>query len=389
MPRSTGRRTHGKHRPVEIIAADTPALRREFVRCAAWFYRDLPAWVPPLESEQLRLLDPARSEFLAEPGNAAAWFLARRDGRTIGRIGAFRNAPHLSTHRDGAGFFGFFECVNEQPVAAALLQTAGDWLRAQGLTTLRGPANFNIHEEAGVLLDSFDMQPMLGMTYTPAYYAPLLEACGMQRCRDLYVYRVTREAARLDRLDRLASLANRIEGLSIRPVNLATSALPNEARIFAAVWIDAWQDNWGAVPIPEKEFRSMYERYRIFLIPELVYLAEVNGEPAAAFVMLPDMNVLIKRIGGRLWPFGWLTLLLRRRSITRYRTLMMGVRPKFRRLGLPLLFIERAYRELLRRGVTEVEFSWILEDNRETRGLIERIGGHRAQTLRLYEKALP
>lgn len=372
---------------VEIIAVENADQRRAFVRSAARFYHEHPAWVPPLESDHLRLIDPARSEFLHTPGNAMAFFLARRDGAAVGRIGAFRNEAHLATHGDGAGFFGFFECEDNTETARALLARAEAWLAAQGLRTARGPANFTIQEEAGVLLDGFEHQPMAGMAYTPPGYARLIEAAGYGRCRDLLVYRMDAKTARFDQVERIVAAATRRPGLTIRPLNM--KRIPEEAKFFAQVFAEAWRDNWGVVPISAQEFREAYERYRLFLVPELAWLAEVDGEPAAVMVTMPDMNVLIKRIGGRLWPLGWLRLLLGRRGVTRFRTFMLGVRPAYRRLGLPLAFLAKTRAELLKRGPTLLEFSWVLEDNWETRGLIERLGGWRAQTLRLYEKTLP
>lgn len=372
---------------VQIDPVVTTRQQKEFVRCAAQFYRELPAWVPPFEPDLRRLLDPRRSDFFRVPGNDAAFFLARRDGRVVGRIAAIRNAVHLEANHDGAGFFGFFECEDNPDTARALLRQAEVWLAERGLRSSRGPANFNVQEEAGVLLDGFELQPMLGMTYTPAYYRTLLEAAGYAPCRDLLVYRVVPAAARMDQFDRIAAAAERSHtGMHVRPLNMA--ALDREAVILERVFADAWRNNWGVVPISAEEFWTLYRRYQLFLIPELIFIAEIDGEPAGAIITMPDLNVIIKQAGGRLWPFGWWKLLRGRRHITRYRTMMMGVRPQFQRTGLPLVFLQRTKCELLRRGASLVEFSWILEDNHSTRSIIERIGGQRVQTLRLYEKAL-
>jgi GNAT superfamily N-acetyltransferase len=374
-------------RMLEISPVVTAKDVKEFVRCAAQFYIDRPAWVPLFEPEAIRLLDERENEYFHVQGNRAAFFLARRDGRVVGRIAAFRNAVHLEANHDDAGFFGFFECENDIETAKALLAQAESWLSSQGLKFSRGPANFNVQEEAGVLLDGFDVQPMLGMAYTPPYYKDLIEAAGYAACRDLLVYRLTPEMARFDQLDRIAAAAQHsIPGLTVRSINL--NDLASDAKIFARVFADAWHDNWGVVPISEKEFLLLYQRFRFFLIPEMVYVAEVNGEPAGAFVTMPDLNVLMKEIHGRLWPFGWWNLLTGRHRVTRYRTMMMGVRPQFRQLGLPLIFINRCRQELLRRKFTEVEFSWVLEENRMTRRLVERIGAKTVQTLRVFEKTL-
>ena len=157
----------------------------------------------------------------------------------------------------------------------------------------------------------------------------------------------------------------------------------------AQIFAEAWRDNWGAQPITQAEFLKYARDYRLFLDPELILLAERDGEPLGMIVAIPNMNELVQRIRGRLWPFGWWRLLTQRKRVTTVRLFLLGVRPQARLLGLPILFI-RHYHELLTRSshFREIEFSWILEDNHDTIALIERVGGFRVQTLRLYEKGL-
>ena len=331
------------------------------------------------------MLDPKRGEFFRH-GNTGALFVARRNGAIVGRIAALRNEAHLRAHHDGAGFFGFFECADDVEAATALLRTAEEWVCRTGLSELRGPANFNIQEEAGVLLDGFDHAPMVGMTWTPPYYRTLIEQGGYTKVKDLLVYRMDRVSMKPDRLDRVAAAALRRPEIVVRPLDLRQ--LQREGEFFERVFSEAWQENWGMVPISAQEFREAYERYRFFIVPELALLAEVGGEPAGVMLTMPDMNVLLHRMNGRLLPAGFLRLLFGRRKIDRYRVFMLGVRPQFRRLGLPLVLLSRCRAELLRRGAQLAEFSWILEDNHELRGLIERVGGYRMQTLRLYGKSL-
>ncbi len=373
---------------IEITAVESRAQRAEFIRVPWRLHAGQPAWVPPLIADQRRALDPRRGDFFLA-GNTGALWLARRDGEIVGRIAAFRNETHLRAHGDGVGFFGFFESVDDLEVTRKLLDVAEQWLRRAGLTTMRGPANFNIQEEAGVLLDAFELQPMVGMNWTPPYYRTLLEGAGYGPCRDLRVYRMgweTEKRAETERLQRVAMLAEKRGGVHVRTLDLKN--LAREAKHLAVVFGEAWHDNWGHVPISEQEFLTLYQRYRTLLVPELILLAEVDGEPAGAWVAMPDFNVPIKAINGRLWPLGWWHLLRARHTVTRYRTMMTGVRPQFRRLGLPLIFVARCRAELARRRATEVEFSWILDDNVEVTTVLERLGATCVQTLRLYEKAL-
>lgn len=369
---------------VRVDVVRTKGEREQFLRVPWAIYRGEPAWVPPLLMDQRELTDPKRGPFFRE--SAGEFFVARRGGEAVGRIAAFENRPHLQAHQDGAGFFGFFESPDDPEVAGALLRTAEDWLRGRGLKVARGPANFSIYEEAGVLLDGFEHAPMAGMTYTARWYPRLLEAAGYRKAKDLYVYRVTRETARFDRIERLAEIAGRVPNLRVR--NLDMKQLRREADFLATVYAEAWRENWGQVPISAQEFYEAYERYKFFIRPELVYLAEIDGEPAGYFVAMPDMNELLKKMNGRLLPTGIFRLLFGRGSIRGYRVFMTGVRPKFRRVGLPLIFLARSREVFDRDAASVVEFSWILEDNHEAIAFLERIGALRVQTLRLYEKAL-
>lgn len=358
---------------VRVTPVRSRADREAFLRVPWRLYRDQPAWVPPLLLDQRELIDPKRGPFFKT--SQGEFFLARRGAEVVGRIAAFENRPHLEAHADGAGFFGFFESPDDPAVSDALLRAAEEWLGGRGLTVARGPANFSIYEEAGALLDGFEHAPMAGMAYTLPYYPALLERAGYRKAKDLFVYRIAREQARMDRIARLAQAAERLGAVTVR--NLDMSRLRDEAEFLARVYAEAWSDNWGQVPISADEFHDAYRRYKFFIRPELVYLAEIDGEPAGYFVAMPDMNALLAKMNGRLLPRGWFHLLFGRRGIRRFRLFMMGVRPKYRRVGLPLIFLRRCHEELERQGAELLEFSWVLEDNHEVIAVLERIGAVR------------
>jgi hypothetical protein len=216
----------------------------------------------------------------------------------------------------------------------------------------------------------------------------LLEAAGYAKAKDLEVWRINRDSWREDEFRRMCRVAERVaQGVTIRPINMRD--LPNESERMAKIFAEAWRDNWGAQPITQAEFLKYASQYRLFIDPELILLAERDGEPLAMMVAIPNVNEIIQRIDGRMLPLGWLHLLLGRKRVTGIRLFLLGVRAEARRLGLPVLFIKR-YHELLNASprLQQMEFSWILEDNHETLALIKRFGGWRAQTLRLYEKPL-
>ncbi len=372
--------------PVRIVPVRDRSAREVFLRLPARFYRGLPAWVPPLLEDVRPQLDPAKGDFFQH--STGEFFLAYRGAEPVGRIAALHNRRHLAAHADGAGFFGFFECENDPATAAALLGAAEVWLRDQGLKVARGPANFSVQDEAGILLDGFEHAPMAGMGYTPPYYRGLLEAAAYGKAKDLFVFRLGAADFKSEPFDRMCAVADRAaQGVTVRPLNMRD--LPAEAGRMARIFAEAWRDNWGAQPITQAEFLKYASAYRLFIDPELILFAERDGEPLGMMVAIPNMNEIIQRIGGRLWPLGWWALLTQRKRVTGLRLFLLGVRKESRRMGLPILFIRRYHQLLIRAPhLRQMEFSWILEDNHETIALIERIGGWRAQTLRLYEKAL-
>lgn len=362
------------------------ADRETFLRLPWRFYRDHPAWVPPLLADVKAQLDPAKGDFFRH--SEGELFLARSGGEVVGRIAAFHNRRHLAAHADGAGFFGFFECVDDDGVAGALLAAAESWLRGRGLRVARGPANFSIQDEAGVLLDGFEHAPMAGMGYTPPYYRALLEAAGYAKAKDLEVWRMDRGSWRADQFERMSRAVQRVaKGVTIRDINMKD--LDREAERMAQIFAEAWRDNWGAQPITKEEFLKYSKQYRLFIDKRLILLAEKDGEPLGMMVAIPNLNEVVKRIDGRLLPLGWWHMLRGRNTVSTIRLFLLGVRGKARRLGLPILFIKR-YHEIINDAtrLQQMEFSWILEDNHETKALIERFGGWRAQTLRLYERPI-
>lgn len=380
------RRRENRRAMIEVLPVRTARERKRFLNFAEEIYRDIPAWVPPLQMDVLSQIDPDKSDFFKH--STGEFFMAWREGKPVGRIAALHNTKHLAANADGAGFFGFFECEDNPATAKVLLDTAENWLRERGLTVARGPANFSVQDEAGVLIDGFQYTPMTGMGYTPPYYRELLEAAGYTKAKDLYVFRSSREAWKDEQFDRVRAVAHRMaKGVTIRPLNMKD--LPAEAARMELIFAEAWRENWGAQPLTQKEFLKYAQEFRLFIDPELILFAEYDGEPMGMVVAIPNMNEIIQRIGGRLLPFGWWTLLTKRKQVTGVRLFLLGVLKPARRLGLPILFILRIYDIISKNPhYREVEFSWILEDNHETIAAINRTGADRVQTLRIYDKAL-
>ena len=371
---------------LRVVPADRGRARADFLRVPWPLYADDAAWVPPLLLERRLQLWPRRPYFAHA---RAAFWVAYRGPRPVGRISAQVDRLHLERHRDGAGFFGLLEAEDDAAVFAALTHQAEAWLKGQGLEHIRGPFDLSINEECGLLIDGFGTPPMIMMRHGRPYYAPRLEACGYRPARDLLAYRLT-EAVEMTPLMK-AAIA-KLEDVRVRPLRRAR--LREELGILRAIFEDAWADNWGFVPFTQAEFEELGWMLRFVVDDDFVQIAEVAGEPAAMLVLLPNVNELIRDLDGRLLPLGWARLLVRllRRRARTGRVALMGVRRCYQRtalgLGLACLVIDAVCRAGRARGVEAVELSWILEDNLGVRRILEALGADPYKRYRIYEKAL-
>ena len=267
-------------------------------------------------------------------------FVARRDGKDVGRIAAILDRGHNEFHDEKTAFFGFFESENDAATAAALFDAAGAWGKARGMTILRGPANPSLNDEAGLLVDGFGSPPVLMMTYNPRYYVPLYENAGFQKAKDLLAYWFPLEEKPLARLLRVADrLRKRESDIVIRTVG--KGQLAKELPKIREVYNDAWEKNWGFVPMSSEEMDFMAKRLKPLVVEELLWLAEAKKpdgtlEPVAFMLMLPDYNVAMAKAGGSLLPFGWLKFLLALKKIKTVRVMTLGLKKPYRKRGHPV-----------------------------------------------------
>jgi GNAT superfamily N-acetyltransferase len=373
--------------PVEIIPAETGNAFRAFIDLPYRLYRNHPHFVPPLRRERRDLFDKARHPFFRHA--EGAFFLARRDGRPVGRIEAIVNHAHNQFHDDRVGFFGAFESENDRAVSEALLESAARWLGERGLQVMRGPVTHSTNEETGLLIEGFDEPPMIGMPYNPPYYATLLEAFGLTKAKDVYGWEVRAEQTIPEKIHRVADIVRKNTNVVVRRANFADYV--GEIRRAMGVYNASWTRNWGFVPLTEAEFVHAAEQLRPVLerFPEGVLLAEV-GERAVGFCLaVLDVNQALARVqDGRLFPFGFWHLYRGLRRIDQIRVMALGILPEFRHRGIEALI----YLELLSRGqrlgYRRAEIGWTLEDNRAMNRAI-LMGGRHHKTYRLYEAPLP
>jgi GNAT superfamily N-acetyltransferase len=321
----------------------------------------------------------------------AEYFIAERDGEVVGRIAAISNRLHNETHEDRVGFFGFFESIDDQQVANALFEAAAGWCRALGHDVLRGPTSFSVNDECGLLVDGFDTPPALMMPHNPPYYIGLLERAGFGKAKDLWVYQGGSEQGYVPVPERLARATDMIRqrlGITLRPLNMKD--FEGEVERIKELYNSAWEKNWGFVPMTEHEIDHLAEQFKPVVIPEMVPMAEKEGELIGFGIALPDLNVIFRtNRSGRLFPM-ILRLLwaLKMKRIRRARILLLGVAPAYRGKGIDAMLYHWIWTKSAERGIYWGEAGWILEDNPAMNAGLEKMTFRVYKTYRLYDRRL-
>jgi GNAT superfamily N-acetyltransferase len=376
----------GSMTDVSIRPVASRQQQRAFLYLTKRLYRSDPHWIPPIWRSQAELVGFRKHPFWEFSSSQA--FLAYRNGQPIGRILAILNQRHIDRYQAKQGFFGFFECENDPSAANALLDAAANWLREKGMEAVRGPTNPSLNYEIGTLVDGFDSPPTFMMTYNPPYHETLLTGWGLQKEQDVYAYEI--DVAMLQTFDRkLLTLIEQVKErfqVSTRPLDKRNFA--RDIQSFIDVYNRSLENTWGYVPMSASEIEHMSKSLKLLLIPELSSIAEIDGKAVGVGFGLLDYNPLIKRIGGNLFPFGWLRILLGRKHLKRVRLISTNVVPEWQRWGIGIVIWVRVLPAALDFGVTDAELSWVLESNHLSRGTIERGGGRRTKTYRLYERSI-
>ena len=373
-----------------IRPVSTKADRRRFVNLLWDIYREDPHWVTPLKQEEMALITPGKNPWF-EHARAAFW-LAERDGRAVGRISAQVDELVLQQMGAGTGLIGMFEALDGE-AAAALIGAAEEWLRAAGMTRALGPISLSIWDQPGLLIEGFDEPPTAMMGHHRREYRGWLEAGGYVGAKDLYTYELDIRTELPPIIKRLVESGERNGRIRLRPVD--KRRFDEEAALILGLLNDAWSDNWGFVPLTEAEIAYAGKKLKPIIFEDLVYVAEVDGIARAFMITIPDINELIRDLDGGLLPFGWAKLLwrLRRPRVRRMRVPLMGVAKALQgsRLAgqLAFMMIERSRRQAIERyGATYGEFGWVLEDNGGMISIAQLPGAGINKVYRVYEKAL-
>jgi GNAT superfamily N-acetyltransferase len=374
---------------LRVRAARTRRDIKRFIDLPYRLHARDPVWVPPLRRDVALLLSRTKNPFF-EHGEAE-YLIAERNGEVVGRIAAISNRLHNETHDDKVGFFGFFESVDDQAVANALLSAAADWCRSRGHDVLRGPASFSVNDECGLLVDGFETPPTLMMPHNPRYYVPLLERAGFAKAKDLWVYQGGTEEGYVpvpERLARGTELIRQRQGITLRSLNMRD--FEGEVERIKELYNAAWEKNWGFVPMTEHEIDHLAEQFKPVVIPELVPMAEKDGKLIGFGIALPDLNVVFRRHrSGRLFPMIVdLLLSLKMKRIRRARILLLGVHPEYRGKGIDAMLYHWIWTKSGERRIYWGEAGWILEDNPAMNAGLEKMTFRVYKTYRLYDRAI-
>lgn len=365
---------------------------RDFIDLAWDIYEGDTVWVPPLKIAVRDLLDVRKNPFFKH-ASMQMW-VAYRDGKRVGRIVACVDDTHNRFHGEKTGFFGFYEAIDDQKLANALFEEAATWLRGKGMTTMRGPMNPSTNHECSLLIEGFDNPPSVMMTYNPPYYVKHFDTWGLTKAKDLFAYEINGLTGKFS--ERMMAQAERLKkrgSVTFRKINM--NDFEGEVRTILDIYNDAWEDNWGFVPMNEEEFRHLAKDMKMIIDPAMVLVAMVRGEIAGFGLTLPDVNQVFNTVrDGQLFPTGIFKLLWnlkgpgRKKTINRCRIVTLGIKKAYRNFAIgPLLYAE--YMKLApENGYPIGEASWILEDNGPMNKALEHMGATKTKTYRIYDKAL-
>ncbi|MCY2993324.1 MAG: GNAT family N-acetyltransferase [Planctomycetota bacterium] len=366
-----------------IVPVSTARQRRQFIELPWALHRGDPNWIPPLRAVHKGLVGYRPHPFYRT--GQAQTFLAYCEDEVCGRVAAILNHDHNQYYAERRGFFGFFECIDDQEVAHGLLHAVREWFEARGIRHLRGPVNPGFEYSAGVLVEGFDSPPAFGMVHNPPHYPRLLEAFGFAKCEDLLAYQ-----AHIQMLPAftagLRPLAQRIkERFDIRVRRLSRWQFFREAEEFLSVYNRSMVDHWGFYPMSREEILHLGRQFRFLMVPDFTLGAEIDGKLVGFAIGLPDYNPRLKQLDGRLWPFGFLRLLSRKRELQKLRIMAVNVIPEYQRLGIPLVLTDAMVPSVIEWGIQEIEYSWILESNPRSHANLEKVGTQLLKRYRIYD----
>lgn len=374
---------------IEISEVKSKADIRKFIHFPDALYKGDPNYVREPNAVLVEMFDRKKNPFFTH--SKVEFFLARKENRISGRIALIRNNVHLSYHKENCGFFGFFETAEDYEVAKALLDTASDWCRKEGLKCIAGPENFSTNESCGMLVSGFDSPPIVMMPYNKPYYNDFLTKYGFEKAMDMSSYMLTHKRIMVsDSLKVLTErFSNKLTSAGVTFRNIEYKKLDNEISQFREVYNHANRHNYGFIPLSESEFRETAHTFSKFVPEEMMLFAEKDRKLIGFIVALPDLNqAFIHLKSGKLYPAGFLKYMWYKRKINCARILILGVTDEYRNRGVDLVLYDKLKDNLISMGILHGEACYIMENNLRMNTIIEKIGGIKTKKYRLYKYAI-
>lgn len=372
---------------INIVEVESSAELNDFIDLPNRLYRGDPNYITPLKSERLEFFDRKKNPFYKTAKTKL--FLAVRHGESVGRIATCVNFTHNEVHEEQTGFFGFFDCPDDFEIASALLKTAMIHLKREGMERMRGPASFSTNHECGFLIEGFDSPPTIMMTYNKPYLPRLAEKFGLKKGMDLLAYKLTKDDPIPERVERIVEKLRKRSGVTVR--NIRMNDFANEVERIRCIYNEAWEHNWGFVPMSKDEFNHMAKELKQIVEPELLFIAEHEGRPVGFLMAVPNINQALIHLKGKLMPIGLFKLLWHTKvsnKIDGVRVMTLGVVPDFRKRGLDSILYVEIHKRGIARGYKWAELSWILETNELMRSAIEQMGADLYKRYRIVEMPL-
>ena len=369
---------------LKIFEAKTSTDLDRFIRLPWEIYKTYPNWVPPLVSERKNFLNPKINPFF---DHAEVKFFLVEDPKnnTVGRIALVHDHIYQERYYKNTGIIGMFESIDDKNVSQMLFDEAKTWCHKNRFDKLIGPMNLSINHECGLMVEGFDLPPMLGISYNPNYYEKHFLEWGFDKSKDLISLKLDLTGIPKYLQDAAKKLEKRGR-FSVRPLNM--TRFEDDLKAIWDIYNSAWDMNWGSVPMTHKEFSYAAREMKSFVDPEFCLIAEVKGEPVGFGLALPDINQVLIELDGKLFPFGWAKFLWKKNKIDTYRVLTLGIKKKYRKLGIDAYMYYDMYKNFIEKGIKWCETSWMLEDNIDILEPIFKLGATIYKKHRIYERNL-
>lgn len=370
---------------IEVRPVSSRGELLAFIKLPFRLYKNDRNWVAPLISDQIKLFSPKHNPYYEH--SEVQLFIAFDNGKVVGRITAHTNTQHNKFHQDKVGFFGFFESEWKQEIADALVTAAAEWNRKRGMDTMRGPMNLSVNDECGLQIEGYEMMPFIMMPHHFPYYLELLENTGMVKSKDLMAYYTYRQTTP-ERVERLGRMLEKRVKCSVRCLSKNKAQLKKDIETVFTIYTKAWERNWGFVPMTRKEFDHTVQTLLPIVDPELVFIAEVDGQPAGFSLALPDYNQVLYYMRGKVNPVTIIKALYYKNKVNRVRVLTMGVIHEYQGRGIDSILYYYSFIEGMRKGLFNAEFSWVLEDNIMMNRVAESLTAHNHMRYRILDLSL-